>query len=212
MKTKQFLIILVMVLLTSNLFAQVQAQKNYLWTINTESKTHQVGLYGAISGQYTTLFNDPAFYLGARVGVVFNQKWVIGVEGHALNYDHRLTELSTDGYYRLEAGHSGAYFEYLQSVGKSIKLSVGVLTAHGIAQYRYDKETAEHLEWYEEFLDRDHYALFQPGARVYIRIVGNWWASLEASYSTTSPVKLKGAAEDFLEGANWGLSVSYGIF
>ncbi len=212
MKTKQILSSLIVVLLAINLSAQTNETKTYLWTMKTSNNTHEVGMYGSISGQYTELFNDAAFLLGARVGFVLNHKWVIGLEGHAFNYDHKLTELTTNGHYRFEGGHSGTFIEYLQPIGKRIKLSAGILTGRGLVQYRYDKETAESLEWYEEFLDRDHYAVFQPEVRMYLNIGGNWWAAAEASYTTTSPVHLKGAHEDFLEGINYGLSISYGIF
>jgi len=212
MKTKQILSMVILVLFAINLTAQTNESENYLWTMKTSKKTHEVGLYGSISGQYTELFDNSAFLLGARVGFVFNHKWVIGLEGHALNYDHKLTEFATEGHYRLEGGYSGTFVEYLQPIGNRIKLSAGILTGRGVVQYRYDKETAESLEWYEEFLDRDQYAVFQPEVRVYLNIGGNWWAAAEASYTTTSPVKLKGADEDLLEGLNYGLSFSYGIF
>jgi hypothetical protein len=130
----------------------------------------------------------------------------------AINYVRELTELTNEGTYRLEAGYSGAYVEYLQPLGKRFKISFNVLSGRGVAQYRYHKDFTAGLEWYEEFIDRDHFVVLQPGARFYATIGGKWWAALEASYTTTSPLQIKGAKENFLEGANVGLSINYGIF
>jgi hypothetical protein len=211
MNTKGFLATAAIFVFTITGMAQ-QENKNYIWEWETAKKTHEIGLYGGISGNYTEVFGNSASWLGARIGVVFNQRWTVGLEGQALNYDRELSELSNEGTYRLEAGYSGMYVEYLQPLGKRFKLSLNVLTGRGVAQYRYQKEFAAELEWYEEFVDRDHFAVFQPGARFYANIGGKWWAALEASYTTTSPLQIKGAKENFLEGANVGLSVNYGIF
>jgi hypothetical protein len=212
MKTIQLFSLVIFVICTFSAFGQKNEVKSCLWTIEGKKKTHEVGLYGTVSGQYTELFKDPSFWLGARVGFVFNHKWVVGIAGHALNYDHKLTEFAENGHYRLEGGHSGMFVEYLQPFGKRIKLGARVLTGRGVVQYRFDKQTAESLEWYEEFLDRDNYAVFQPELSLYFNVGGKWWAAAEASYTTTSPVHLKGADEDFLESVNYGLSISYGIF
>ncbi|MDA3865539.1 MAG: hypothetical protein PF489_02190 [Salinivirgaceae bacterium] len=211
MNTKGILTTVAILVLSITAKAQ-QESENYIWTWETSKKTHEVGLYGGISGTYTEKFGNSASWLGARIGVVFNQRWVIGLEGNALNYDRELTELTSEGTYRLEAGYSGAYVEYLQPLGKRFKISFNVLSGRGVAQYRYHKDFTAGLEWYEEFIDRDHFVVLQPGARFYATIGGKWWAALEASYTTTSPLQIKGAKENFLEGANVGLSINYGIF
>ncbi len=212
MKTKTILTVAILMMFAITMNAQENERKDHLWTIKGKKKTHEVGMYVSLSGNYTEIFGDPSFWLGGKIGVVFNQRWTVGVEAQGLDYEHDLTKLTGGEEYRLEAGYTGMYVEFLQPIGNFMKFSVNVMSGRGIAQYRYKSAYREELEWYEEFIDRDDFAVFKPGAGVFVRVAGNWWAGVEASYTTTSPLYLKDAKQNFLENLNAGVSLTYGIF
>ncbi len=212
MNTKRILIVAVLMVMAIVMNAQENQRKDHLWTIKGKKKTHEVGMYASLSGNYTEIFGDPSFWLGAKVGVVFNQRWTIGFEAQGLDYEHDLTKLTDGALYRLEAGYAGMYIEFLQPIGDFMKIGVNVMSGQGVAQYRYKSAYREELEWYEEFIDRDDFAIFKPGAGFFVRVAGNWWAGVEASYTTTSPVQLKDTKQNFLENVNAGLSVTWGVF
>ena len=216
---KAIVIIISLLLSTLGISYPLQAQfqkaenENYLWTYtNSDDETKTIGLYGSISGSYSTVFSDPVGYLGARGGVVINEKWGIGLAGYALNYDKALSTLVDDGTYRMQAGYTGLYVEYMMNLTQRSKLSLYILSGEGIVFYEYDKEFREDRNWYEEVIDQETFAVFEPGAEFQYRISQKWWIGAQVSYRTTSPIKLEGADENFLEQVNTGIFFKYGLF
>jgi hypothetical protein len=211
MKTKAAIISIILVAITFITNAQEQAQ-DYLWTYEGKNKTYELGIYGELSWDYSTLGNDNIGWLGAKAGVVINQRWAFGVTGKALAYDKHLTDLSSEGEYRLESGYSGMFVEYLQPVSENLKLAFTITSAQGIALYRYEDEYAEDLPWHEEIIDVETYGVFEPQVAAMLRVKNNWWIEAHASARNTSPVKMTGTDEKIFTKLNAGIAVKYGIF
>lgn len=211
MKTKTMFTIffLTIVFMTSTVKAQPE---NYIWKYQGQKKERTIGLYGGLSYNYAEVMSKPSGYLGYKAGVVINRKFGIGFAGAALNYDRQLNELSEFGTYRLEAGYAGMFVEYIQPIGNRVRLNFFVVSAAGIARYKYDKQYAEELIWYEEVIDQDEYAVFEPGMECNVRIANKWWVGVNGSLKTTSPLDLTGTSENMLEGFSGGITVKYGIF
>jgi len=193
-------------------FAQDNNSKNYLFTLKGKNKIHEIGLYGGLSGTYSETLSKPSGWLGAKIGFVFNHKWAFGWAGNALSFDRRLDKNVTDGTYHLEAGYAGVFAEYLQPIGKNMKISFSVLSGAGLALYKYDKEYAETRPWFQEIIDQETFAVFEPGIELMTKIGSHWWLGLNGSYRNTSPVKLTGTDDMLFNKFNGGISIRYGIF
>lgn len=212
MKTKVWITTVVLILTGLNVLAQEDTHQNYIWNFEGKNKTNTIGLYGGLSGTYSTAFGDPAMWLNTRAGLVFNRRWGVGFANSALNYDKNLDQLVDDGTYRLQVGYSGLFLEYFVPVKNWAKLSISWTTGMGTAFYQYNKEFRENREWYNEYIDAERFAANEFAAEFMVRIAGNFWVGATGSYRDTSPVKLKGTSEDIFEQFNAGISIRYGIF
>lgn len=212
MKTKVFITTAVLVL--GSLFAKAQNNdhKNYIWSYEGKKKTNTIGSYVGLSGTYSPLKGKNSYWLGGRIGVVFNNKWTIGIGGNLLDYDKQLDELVNDGTYRLQAGYGGLFVERLFSLQNWGKISMSWLSGSGITFFEYDKEYAESREWYQEIIDMEDFAINELGVEFQIRVYKNWWLGAQASYRLTSPIEMKGEDEFFLRDYSAGISVKWGIF
>ena len=113
MKTKIWMIATMLIFMCLNAMTQETERKNYLWSYEGKNKTHTLGMYGGLSGSYSTFPDDPVMWLSGKAGLVFDGRWAIGVAGSAINYDHERDELVDDGTYRLQAGYSGLFAEHI---------------------------------------------------------------------------------------------------
>jgi hypothetical protein len=211
MKSK---VVLLFVTLLANcmLFAQDSPRKDYIWKYQGKDKEHTIGLFAGLNGGYNELLGKSATLIGYKAGVVFDRHWAVGFGGQALNFDHSLNELVQDGTYRLEGGYSGMFVEYLVPMGRNFKAGISILSGMGVAQYRYTKDFAENRPWYQEIIDTETFAVFEPSVDFQARIAGKWWIGLYGSYRNTSPIKLMGTDENFLNTFNAGVSLTYGVF
>ena len=212
MKTKIWMTTVLTILLGLNAMTQEKARKNYLWSYEGKNKTHTLGMYGGLSGTYSTFSDQPAMWLNGKAGLVFDGRWAIGFAGSAINYDHELDELVDDGTYRLQAGYSGLFVEHIVPIKDWAKFSVSWTTGMGLAFYQYNREFRENRPWYNEYIDVERFAANEFGAEFMVRLAGNWWIGAKGSYRDTSPVKLEGVDEDAFEKLNAGITVRYGIF
>ncbi len=212
MKTKTIILSVLLLLSGLCVLAQENTANNYLFTLKGKNKTHEIGLYGGLSGSYSETLSKPSGWLGAKVGLVFNHKWAFGWAGNALYFDRRLDALATDGTYHLEAGYAGLFAEYMMPVGNSFKINFSILSGRGLAIYKYDKDFAEDRPWYQETIDQETFAVFEPGIELLTKIRGHWWFGVSGSYRNTSPVKLTGTDDMLFNKLNGGISIRYGIF
>ena len=211
MKTKVAITIAAFFLTTTMIFAQ-EKPADHLWTYEGQNKTYELGLMGELSWDFSQLNDDNVGWLGGKAGLVINHRWVVGVAGKALAYDKHLTELTDEGSYRMEAGYSGMFVEYLQPLGKNVKLGFSITSAQGIVMYRYEKEYTEGLPWYEEIIDVETFGVFEPQIDCLVKMKPNWWVSAHISARNTSPVELEMTDEKVFNKINAGISVRYGIF
>ena len=212
MKTRVIILSAILFLLSVYSKAQETQNRNYIWTYEGKKRTHAIGTYVGLSGTYSPLKGEDAYWLGARIGVVFNQKWTIGVGGNALDYDKELSELVDDGTYRLQAGYAGLFVERLFPLKDWGKLSISWLGGSGITFFEYDKVYTESKEWYEEIVDMDDFAVNELGVEFQVRVYKNWWMGAHTRYRLTSAVEMKGENEFFLRDYSAGVSVKWGIF
>jgi len=212
MKTKVLFLTAIFAISSVVLMAQENEKKNYIWEIEKKGETKTIGLYGGMFYSYSEIMDKSAGYLGAEIGVVFNQKWAVGLSGAAINFDYNLNKVVTDGTYRLEGGHTGMFVKYILPFSDWGKLNFSVYSGYGTVSYRYNKEYREDLAWYQEIIDTETYAVLEPGIEFDVRVARKWWVGAKVSYVTTSPVEFMGANENFLENYTAGISIKYGIF
>lgn len=193
--------------------AQENQRKDYLFTFKGKNKTHTVGVYGGLYGSYSEVENNPAGYLGYRLGFVLDNRLTIGLGGFGLAYEERFAVRQTENETcHLEAGYAGLFIEYLQPLGKRTKLGFSLLMADGIAQYKLDKEFEENKTFHQIYVDRKNFHVTEPGIELSTRLAGRWWIGAYATYRSTSPVKLIDTDEDILRNFSTGISLKYGIF
>lgn len=186
--------------------------KNYIWTYEGKNRTHTLGLYGGLYGSYSPVKDQSAGYLGIRVAAVLDGKWGLGLAGYALDFDHPMNELTGDETYRLQAGYSGIFGEYLIPIGQRLKISFSLLSGMGLVKYQVDKEYELDLPWHERIIDQNTFAVLEPGMEIQARISRKWWMGINATYRTTSPIRMKGTDENLLENYSAGISIKYGLF
>lgn len=212
MKTK--IVVLAMLIITSGIHATAQdkVQKNYIFSYEGKKKTHTIGAYAALSGTASEVSGKTALWAGAKLGVVLDHRYTLGVAAYGLSYDHSLTALVDDGKYHLEAGYTGLFFEYMQPLGKRFLLGFSVLTGQGTAKYTYDKDYRENKAWYEQTIDLQNFSVIEPGIEALIRVNPRWSFGINGSFRSTSPVRLKNTSTSILTNMNAGLSVRFGIY
>jgi hypothetical protein len=196
----------------SNLSAQDNMTKDYLWKYQGKKKEHTIGGYLGLSGSYTDVMGKPAGLLGGQIGIVIDKRYTIGLMGNALWYDYTLDDAVETGTYHLECGYSGLFFEYMQPIGARVKISLSVATGMGIAKYTYDKEYRDTLAWYQRTIDTHDFSFIEPGAGVLVKVAPKWWLGLNGSYRATSPVKLPATSEQVLNNFSAGVTVRFGLF
>lgn len=212
MKTKVFIATAILVFVSVFAKSQNNEHKDHIWSYEGKKKNHTIGSYVGLSGTYSPLKGENSYWLGGRIGIVFDKKWTIGVGGSLLDYDKHLDELVTDGTYRLQAGYGGLFVERLFSIQDWGKIGLSWLSGSGVTFFEYDKEYAESREWYQEIIDIEDFAINELGIELQLRVYRNWWLGAQASYRLTSPIELKGEDEFFLRDYSVGITVKYGIF
>jgi hypothetical protein len=211
MKTKTILFAAIGLLMTMSVNAQNE-NKDYVWSWQKEEKTRTLGLFMDLNGSHTEILDRSSQLFGARIGFVYNRRLSFGFTGSAINYDYTLDELVNDGTYHMEGGHAGIFVGYMLPISNWGRLHFSISTGQGVVMYRYDKEFAEDRPWYQEIIDQENYATFEPGIEFSVKVAKKWWVGVQASYLTTSPIELMGTDEDFLEHYTSGILIRYGLF
>ena len=212
MKTRITLTLAALLLMGSTASSQLN-QYAKLTSCSEENKTTETTFFAGMSASYSQVMSRPAGYLGARGGIVFNDKFSIGLAGYGLWYDYRLTELAgTTGTYHLEAGYTGLVLEFVQVLNENTRLNFSLLTGQGIAIYRYDRAYTSSLDWHEEIIDEDTFSVMEPGIELMINAGDRWWIGTTLSYCSTSPIQMEGTAQGMIEGLKAGISFTYLLF
>ena len=201
-----------LIILATSFTSKAQDKEDHGWSYEGKNRTHQVGFYLGGSIHFTEIDNKLAGSLGAKAGLVFNQRWALGLAGRAIWYDYRQNELVSNGTYHLEAAYSGLMLEYMLPLTKSIHLNFSLLTGAGLAQYKYDHDFREELLWYEEIIDRETFSVFEPGVEIATKLGNRSSVGLQITYRGTSPIKLVDTDEQLLSNATLGITYRYGMF
>lgn len=209
---KRFNYLLTLFLLATTGASYAQENEDHLWSIEGKNRSHEVGLYLGGSVHLTEIDNKLAGSLGAKAGVVFNQRWTLGLAGRAIWYDYRQSELVSNGTYHLEAAYSGLMIEYMLPLSKSFNLNFSLLTGAGLAQYRYDHDFRKEQLWYQEIIDRETFAVFEPGVEIAMKIGERSHLGLQVTYRSTSPLELKDTDAQLLSNATAGITYRYIVF
>ncbi len=208
MKTYNLLAALILMTLTA--YPQIN-ESNKLFSLKLGESTYYFGAYISVTGQYTRVDNDDAGMTGFRAALVLENGWSAGVSANGLLYDKGLTKLAQTGSYHLNAGYGTLFIEKTFNLAQNHKLSVSVSSGMGRADYRYDKDYRDNLEWYREYIDIETFAVFEPMIEYNFGIGKNFRVGANASYRLTSPLKLKGTDEYLLRQASYGITLKYGI-
>jgi len=212
MKTKVIITSTILILTSILTQAQESKHKDYIWAYEGKKKSHKVGTYLGLSGSYSPLKNSDSYWLGGRIGVVFDKKWTVGIGGNVLDYDKNLDDLVNDGTYRLQAGYAGMFVERIVPLKDWGKLSASWLSGKGITYFQYNNEYAESRPWYQELIDIEDFAINELGVEMQFRVYHNWWLGAQASYRLTSPIEMEGEDDFFLRDYSVGISLKWGIF
>ncbi len=211
MKTRITLTIAAILLMGSTASSQLN-QYAKLTCAREGERTIEPAFFAGMSASHTQVMSRPAAYLGGRAGVVFNDKFSIGLAGYGLWYDYRLNELVSSGTYHLEAGYTGLVLEYVQVLSENTRLNFSLLTGHGIAIYRYDRAYTGTLDWHAEIIDKDTFSVMEPGIELMIRTGDNLWIGASLSYCSTSPIQLQDTQQGLIEGIKTGISFTCLLF
>lgn len=204
--SKQLILAILIVLLTSVSFAQVE--KNHLFMINETS----IGGYVGINGRFSSVESNLAGYLDGKIVAVINENWGIGFSFSGLHYDRGLNKVVDDGSYHLNAAYAGIYVERIFSLSNDFKLSVSITSGMGEAYYQYDKDYRKDKVWTEEIIDKTSFAIFEPALELQYNILGNYWIGIIGSFRNTSPLELIGADEHLFQKFSGGITIKYGLF
>jgi hypothetical protein len=204
MKTK--IIFIFLISLTFTLFSQ-NGNKESLFSIGD----YNLGGYVGVNGKHTTYESKGAGFVDLRAAVIFESGWGIGLDASGLYYDKKLSTLVSDGTYHIEAGYVGIFIEKMFELSEDFNFSISYLMANGVAKYTYDKEYRQSKLWYEETIDQTTFFVSEPSMEIQHRVFGNWWIGLSGSYRMTSPIKMIGTSESFLNKFNGGITIKYGI-
>jgi len=210
MKRSNYLLVLFLLAATGASYAQ--AKEDHLWSLEDKNRTHEIGFYLGATVHLTEIDSKLAGSLGARAGLVFNQRWTLGLAGRAIWFDYRQSELVSDGTYHLEAAYSGLMIEYMHPLSKSINLNFSLLTGAGLAQYKYDHDFRQEMLWYQEIIDRETFSVFEPGVEISMKMGDRSQLGLQVTYRSTSPIDLKDTDKQLLSNATTGITYRYSIF
>lgn len=211
MKLLKLQIAALMILMAVGANAQDQ-KKDYLWSYPGKNKTHTLGMYGSLGASYSPILGRTGGNLQARLGLVFNHRWTVGLSATGIWYDYRLNQLVTDGTYHLESGYAGIFGEYMQPLGSKVKLGFSLMLGQGVALYKYDNPYLEDHPWYERKIDECNYSVTEPGIEIMVKLARKCWLSANASYRFTSPVRLKETRSSMLSNFTSGIAVKVGLF
>ena len=170
------------------------------------------GLWGQLSGNFSSSDKKNPGWLGARIGTVYNDWLNFGLAGYGL-YNENLTYTDGQGrQYRLEAATAGVFIEPRWNVSRRISLGVSLYMGQGLAQYRYDKAYRADMLWTEEIIDQVTFVVFEPGLGAEFRLASKWAVGAGVTYRNTSPLNLWNTGDKVFQVLSAQVSVKFGLF
>jgi hypothetical protein len=168
--------------------------------------------YIELGGKASSVFSNTTGFGDLKAGLIFKDKWVIGLAGSALFHGQELDRLVNDGSYHLYANYGGLFIERIFSFTHHLMMSIAFMTGQGEAYYQYDKPYRQAKVWSDEIIDRTTFGVQELSFTLQHRMTRNLWLGVVGSYRHTSPIEMIGTDKDLLENFNAGVVLRYHIF
>jgi len=185
----------------------VSASESSKWTWGD----HELGMYVNLTGRASSVLDQTSAFGDARIGLVFNDTWTVGLTGTALGHDNQLSELVDDGTYHLYTSYGGFFVERIFGLTQNMTASLMFMSGQGTAYYQYDKDYRKEKVWSEEIIDQTTFGVQELTLEVQHRVYGNFWMGVSGSVRNTSPIRLIGTSDGFLKKPSVGVSFKYNI-
>ncbi|NJK86287.1 MAG: hypothetical protein HC906_10265 [Bacteroidales bacterium] len=169
------------------------------------SKSKSVGGYGAISMQYSEVFNRDAFVFGARGAVVLSHIFAIGLGGCGFVTDfERYNDYTRQGY---AGGYGGLVMEPIILPRFPVHISVPILIgAGGVAYTSYESDFDEDAN----VISSDAFLVVEPGVELEMNVTKFFRFAAGGYYRLTSDIDLMD--ENSLNGLSVGITLKFGKF
>jgi len=118
----------------------LNAQDEEIQTLFSSDKISRIGTYGTLEAKGTQLDTDfSGLFLGGKIGLVFNDVFVIGGAGYGLIPTKKITcpiigHENENNY--LTGGYGGLYFEYINSPSKLLHFTANAFIGCGSVTYK----------------------------------------------------------------------------
>jgi len=193
-----------------------------------EMKTIITGKHLKFSGCFIspelkgTIMNDGyGFLMGGRLGVIFNDKFSIGLGGYGLTTEH-LVDLTAypevDDIAKIGFGYGGLVFEYTLFGNKMIHFTIPVLVGGGGASlYKdvvIDEEEWTWEQWSDQFNTYESSGFFvvEPGVNLEVNITKFMRFDLGASYRLVEFTEMDYLSNSDLSNLAVNASLKFGLF
>lgn len=173
-----------------------------------------------------TIINDSedkdgyGFILGGRMGVIFNDKYSVGLGGYGLTTTHTVNLLDyaeiNDAAARLGFGYGGVVLEYIVFGNKVMHFTIPVLIGGGGVSLYKDISVADDNVYWDDFKSYESSGFFviEPGFNVEINLTKFMRLDVGASYRMVKFSEMNYLDDSDAKLSNFGVNASlkFGIF
>ncbi|OFX88563.1 MAG: hypothetical protein A2W99_09180 [Bacteroidetes bacterium GWF2_33_16] len=159
------------------------------------------------------------FLVGGRLGLIFNDKFSIGLGGYGLATEHITpygldTEANYDPASKIGFGYGGFVFEYILFGNKLVHFTIPVLVGGGGASLYKDIIINEEEFTWDDFKTYESSAFFvlEPGINLEVNITKFMRFDLGASYRLVQFTEMDYLSNDDLSNLAINASLKFGIF
>ncbi len=185
---KKIFTLLLLALMVQVSFAQEkkeEKEKNDIQTIFSDHNLKFSGGFIAPELKVGNVYDDNGFFVGGRMGAIFNDRFSVGLGGYGLtakssfNYDFDLAGPEPLRNVRIGMGYGGLALEYAFFSKKSIHFTVPVLVGAGGFVFYEGTE-----DFWDEFNEFESTAAFflEPGVNLELNLFKHFRFNVGASY------------------------------
>lgn len=170
--------------------------------VHAQTTKTPLGGYGAGTAEITWLNGKPSLALGAYGGILINHKWLIGVSGNNIFFDHTVNGKEED----FQLNYYGLYSEYRINPERRLSMSVGLTGAMG---------------WQENSIasgkdnmkrDGDYTYVIQPKVGLNLKIVSFMQVQAYGAYRFTGNTNSQYYTKSNYNGVTGGIGLVFGAF
>jgi len=162
-----------------------------------------IGAYGAFTMKFDQVYDNFAYLLGGRGGLVFNRAFVIGGAGYGLTNDILVDVQLPSGQYYMDFGYGGFFMEYILASRKLAHLSINALIGGGNIQLH---DEFDYFEYEDDFF------VFEPGAELELNFSPHFRIGAGGSYRYIAGANLAGINSRDLSGPSINLNFKFGHY